>query len=307
MSSDVTLDSLLAKLLKREYKDIVSEYKEQWEAAYELVKLGEPAVLPLIELLKNPNGDRRLIASTLGEIGDERAVEPLIEALKILNTADEYFSERREIVYALAKFNDPRAVDVLLEALNHRLYYTGDDGNRYEEIDEKTVEAIEWALAEIADPRALKPVFQRILDDWYQDGELLKEWGEPAFDLVMNEVQNLNSNRRSYAISLLGDFDDPRAVELLIALLQNDKNDDVRSSAAYALCKLKDPRAFDIFVQALHDPYERTRQWGVQGLQKLKDKRAVDALKKALEDEDLHVRNSARFAINYIEKTDVRI
>jgi len=54
--------------------------KRKWS---ELPKLGEPAVEPLIQALKDE--DRRVqlgAAKALGEIGDERAVEPLIQTLK---------------------------------------------------------------------------------------------------------------------------------------------------------------------------------------------------------------------------------
>ena len=47
------------------------------------MKIGEPAVEPLIEALKDKDQDVRWEAAlALGNIGDERAVEPLIEALK---------------------------------------------------------------------------------------------------------------------------------------------------------------------------------------------------------------------------------
>lgn len=54
----------------------------QCDAAAALVKIGEPAVEPLIELLKNEDCIVRIrAANTLGRIGDVRALEPLIIAL----------------------------------------------------------------------------------------------------------------------------------------------------------------------------------------------------------------------------------
>jgi HEAT repeat protein len=48
----------------------------------------------------------------LGEIGDPRAVDPLIEALK-----DEYSRVRSSAARALGEIGDPKAVDPLTEAL----------------------------------------------------------------------------------------------------------------------------------------------------------------------------------------------
>lgn len=48
-----------------------------------LMKIGEPAVWPLTKTLKNQERDVRCcVADTLGNIGDERAVGPLTEALR---------------------------------------------------------------------------------------------------------------------------------------------------------------------------------------------------------------------------------
>jgi hypothetical protein len=46
-----------------------------------LVKIGSPAVKPLVEALNNPNLDRASVIEALGRLGDARAVEPLFEAL----------------------------------------------------------------------------------------------------------------------------------------------------------------------------------------------------------------------------------
>ena len=52
-------------------------------------------------------------AEALGKIGDERAVEPLIEALN-----DEDASVRRGAAVALGRLGAERAVEPLIEALN---------------------------------------------------------------------------------------------------------------------------------------------------------------------------------------------
>jgi len=78
-----------------------------------LVKIGKPAVNPLIEVLNDKNKDIRLVAVVaLGEIKDKRAIPPLIEALK-----DEDWCVRFAAAKALGEIKDKRAVSPLIEAL----------------------------------------------------------------------------------------------------------------------------------------------------------------------------------------------
>jgi len=56
-----------------------------------------------------------MAAKSLGRIGDKRAVEPLIEALK-----DEDSTIVSEAARALGKIGDKRAVEALTEALKHK-------------------------------------------------------------------------------------------------------------------------------------------------------------------------------------------
>lgn len=91
-------------------------------AVKELVRIGEPAVLPLIDALKagNPNLTRQGAAMALGEIRDVRAIEPLVEVLM----KDE-LSIREAAVDAVAKIGEP-AVRRLIKALKD-----GDEYTRY--------------------------------------------------------------------------------------------------------------------------------------------------------------------------------
>jgi len=82
-------------------------------AAKALVKIGRPAVEPLIAALKNRRSEIRCEAAwELGEIKDPRAVEPLIALLK-----DGDSIVRRYTAPALGKIKDPRAVEALIAEL----------------------------------------------------------------------------------------------------------------------------------------------------------------------------------------------
>jgi len=73
------------------------------------------AVEPLVKALNHKNFDvRRGAAEALGDIGDTRAVEPLIA---VVNNSFEYSTVRGEAIKALAKMGDTRAVRSLVTIL----------------------------------------------------------------------------------------------------------------------------------------------------------------------------------------------
>ena len=82
-----------------------------------LVKIGRPAVEPLVAALKHSRSDvREAAAAALGQIGDTRAVEPLVAALKHTDfRMNIYWSEKA--IEALGKIGDARAVAPLVAAL----------------------------------------------------------------------------------------------------------------------------------------------------------------------------------------------
>jgi HEAT repeat protein len=83
------------------------------------VQIGAPAVEPLIVELKKGSGKqtRNMAARVLGEIGDARAVEPLIAALENA-LKDQKYPEGAFFIKALGEIGDPRAVEPLITVLN---------------------------------------------------------------------------------------------------------------------------------------------------------------------------------------------
>ncbi len=103
----------------------------------------------LIRILKEEKNNRNSAALALGDIGDARAVEPLIQALK-----DKNAGVRRVVADALGKIKDERVIEPLIQALEDR-----DDDVRFraaealtkalEHYDEDTQEAARKALEKI--------------------------------------------------------------------------------------------------------------------------------------------------------------
>ncbi|MGH9743045.1 MAG: HEAT repeat domain-containing protein, partial [Candidatus Acidiferrum sp.] len=92
--------------------------------------------------------DRPLAAKTLGDLGDARAVEPLIAILKQKNAKD-----RELAAHALGQLHDPSAVDALIAVVQQ--------GKPQLTLDYLKWNAI-WALGEIGDSRAV-PLLQQIV------------------------------------------------------------------------------------------------------------------------------------------------
>ena len=166
------------------------------------------AVEPLIAALRGGKGDvsreialHEAAAQALGAIGDPRAVEPLAAALQAGGVS--------EIAVALGEIGDSRAVPSLIAALETKGFFVMTDAAR--------------ALGKIGDPRAVEPLISALNDN--------------------------HGDVRSSAADALGKIGDPRAVDPLIAALESRAT----SGAASALGKIGDPRAVAPLVAALQD------------------------------------------------------
>ena len=204
-----------------------------------LRRIGVPAVGLLIDALKD-DYRRDSAVSVLGEIGDPRAVDPLIRALidarnrsiDRLGNYDTFAAKaaqaalvqlgasavqpvsamlsrtgvlpqaRECLARVLGKIGDPRAVESLIYVLE----------NPYEAVQVRYGAVL--ALGEIGDPRAVEPLIATLADK----------------DPMMREA----------AVLALGEIGDPRAVEPLTATLA-DKDPTMQEAAVGALGKIRGP------------------------------------------------------------------
>ena len=90
--------------------------------------------------------DRSVAVTTLGNLGDAKAVEPLIAVLRQKGTKDRQFVAR-----ALGQLHDPRAVDALIAVLQ-------EPREEYDYLKEEAA----GALGEIKDSRAV-PLLRQIV------------------------------------------------------------------------------------------------------------------------------------------------
>lgn len=99
---------ILADALRDEDTRVVDEVKKS------LIKIGKPAIEPVINLLNDRNGDvQRNAGCVLSKIG-KPAIDPLIKTLKNSN-----YSVVVEAIWALGEIGDSRAADSLILVLKN--------------------------------------------------------------------------------------------------------------------------------------------------------------------------------------------
>ena len=223
-----------------------------------LVKLGEPAIEPLIQaIVTHEAAHNGGAVETLGRIGAP-VVDPLIGASR-----SEDSKARQRAISAILdlarkkKLDLSRAVDCLIEAL-------GDQ-------DEWTQAYATVALGEIGDKKAVEPLVQLLAK---------KRVGPVAVR----------------AAQVLADMGDANGVDGLVHILQSGDQEH-RVQAAYCLGRIRDPRGLEPLIRALADTNWGVRSGAAKGLKDMGDPKAIAPLREALRDEHSWVREAAAEAM----------
>jgi HEAT repeat protein len=191
-----------------------------------LASVGKPAVKSLVAGLKGRDPFvRRQSAQALGEIGDPRAVEPLIDLL-----SDPDALIRRHAVKALGKIEDPRAVTPIARVLS--------DSEEEWHVKGSAAEA----LGRMKDPNAIEPLARALMDlHWNVRSQSAKALGSigdrRAVEPLILALKDQDAAVRGYAAEALGKIRDERAIESLRAALE-DEDRDVRKRAEQALMRI---------------------------------------------------------------------
>jgi HEAT repeat protein len=156
-------------------------------------------------------------ASALGNLGDRRAVEPLIEALD-----DEYWNVKQSAALALGNLGDIRAIRPLIRAL-------GED---------------EFAFARLAAASALSKLgekkWETIVKGDREDYKRLGNSGDHrAFEPLVKALKDKDWYVRKNAASALGNLGDKHAIEPLMKAYDEDIDKNVKMAIFNALKKLQ--------------------------------------------------------------------
>lgn len=231
----------------------------------------EGAFDDVIRALHSPDEEmREEAAKALGELGDYRAVDPLIGLL-----SDENRYVRREAAKSLGKIGDGKAIPALINALK--------DEDRYgrEGAAEGLGEMGEHAYPSLIDAMAD--------DDWHVRmgaAIALRIIGnKDALPVLITAMQDENRFVRREVIKSLGRIGDHSVIDTLIEALK-DPDRSVRLRAVSALSKCRDRRIIEPLIEALNDEDSGVRLRVIRALEEIDDPRASEALNNSYGDEN---------------------
>lgn len=237
-----------------------------------LVELGPPVTLRVIDVLHDSYfGARWHAAEVLGDIGDSRAVEPLIGLL-----ADEEEIVKRTAIESLGKLRDVRALVPIA-----RMFSPGDE----------TLENFAFRATIIKSlgnfgPAAIDELIRMLKSDdvtvWVFTLESLKQIGRPASPALIELLGFRSTWTRKNAIELLGEFCEIEAIGPLIKLL--DCTDILVRDEAIRSLKLIGKPAAEPLHAALLAANSEIRKRSAALLGEIGDRRALEPLIAILKD-----------------------
>jgi len=270
----------------------------------EVINLAESGDIDgLIRLLDNRDNEIWIEAlDALNEIGDSRAVVPLIVALR---DNDEYF--RENVVRVLGNLGDSNAYESLIMALNdddegvreaatEALAGIGDKRavnsliTSLEDQDEYVRKGSAFALGVIGDLRAIQPLENA--------GFLIEAlWLKKDTNGLIRMMKDDDYSNRIRVAQALGYLNDKAAEESLINFLNDIIPEYVRHSAISALAKMGSVHAVKPLFDELNHNQDSNRINAAYYLGEIGDTQSLEPLIKALADDNWSVKNKAKKAI----------
>ena len=260
-----------------------------------LVHINDPLIAPrLAPLLEDPMLGSAT-ADALGHIGDEDAVGPLVDAI------EHPASVVGSVVEAIVRIHDRyesllTGGDQIKDLVRRRLSSAGvarildaihrapPDGMR------PLITLLGW----LSDP-AIPSALVRLLgseDTRHDVVEAFVRFGSSAVELLIQQLDQEDTEVRRAAISALGRIGDRRAVPALTGLL-DDGELHVRIAAASALARLGDGRAFEPLLSLLGDAHVAVRQAAIGALNSIGHPEMGQRIRRMLAAPDPVLRESA--------------
>jgi len=271
-------------------------------------------ITPLIELLKKGERDIRInVARLLGKTGDERTIEPLIEALndkcwfvakaaanalveignkvvkpvtQLLKNEDTQENVRYWAATILSRLG-PEALELLIQSLKENT---------------KQIRMLAAkALGEVKADEAIEPLVEALKDrEWpvrNAAANALAAYGSRITPFIIKHVMDRNENIRMWVRRIISEVGHEN-VEQLLDQLQNSKDPEQRSWAACALGVIGDSRATAPLINALlNDPNDWVKKYAASALGELNDAASIEPLIKSLYDPNPEVAAYASSAL----------
>jgi HEAT repeat protein len=234
-----------------------------------------------IKSLQDPSAEvRAAAAEALGKIGDDKAIEPLIEALNdsndivkdnVIRALANYYRNERVLVSLVPLFGSRNLAVKTFELISEktckeRVYIYNRDGIRY-----------------VVKNRTEVPKGSDIIERLVHT---------TAVDNLINALDNPNPTVKLSVLQIFWKFEDTRIEKHLIKLL-NDPSPLVRRRAISLIYNAGGDKVVPRIIEALKDNDNSVRTEAVRALGYIQDKRALDPLIGILNDDDDNVKAAA--------------
>ncbi|TET39582.1 MAG: HEAT repeat domain-containing protein [Planctomycetota bacterium] len=230
-------------------------------------------------------GARADAAERLGEMEDPLAVPRLITALK----KDPQIEVRTSAARALRCIGDQSAVEPLLDVLR----YSVDFESKWEDCDGYLTCSAINALGAFDNAVVVRPLLALLENDtfrfaWENISDALSNITDPdSFSLFLNALkENKNPRARKVAACQLCEIGDSRAIKPLLDAYTGDESDEVRATSYHALYDFYSVQAVHVLSEILkNDESEDIRKLAAVVIANQNSLDAVEALASALEND----------------------
>ncbi len=253
--------------------DVIDLLKKFAKSEYEIVRLKAIQVLRKInaincisiylDALKDSDEDVRIdVTEVLGQIGDQTAIEHLLESL----TYDPCAEVKLACVNSLTLLKANVAIPMFRSlVLNKNPEITWDSEEAYQDDWDNWLDiqiAVIKALGQMRDERAIELIAKAINDPEGQDldsvaFDALGAIGEKSLPTLAEFAKSPLRRRKYYALRAISKLDSPTAYNLLETAL-NDEDDSIRVLALQAL--LRDEPNSKFIERGLTDKSDEVRQ-----------------------------------------------
>ncbi len=293
---------------------VVSLYREKAfffsQAALALVKIGEPAIEPLVKTMNGKNMATKRIteenmevlagalesnaAKVLGDIGSTKAVEPILALAKKIDKweGDNRLLVMSRLVNALGTIGDKRGLPVALKMLGEELW------------DVRTI--CSMAINNMSDRTAIPELIKFTSKGSHPRtrAPLIEAIGNLGTDKVLPQLKEMAQTQKDVTVHK-AIADSIKRIEAYAQCKQDvncwigkltDSQATVREKAAFELGRLGDAKAVDPLIKVLADNSESVRFAVLWAFDRLGSSKPVEAIEELVTKE----KGSRRFQIvNY--------
>lgn len=271
-----------------------SEHPGQLESIWLLGKAEDTQVTEtLLKLFESPDAQvREVVAGAFAEIGDVRALQPLIDALN-----DENPSVKDAAAIALGELRDSRAIKPLIAKLK----------------EPQVQQVSAWALAMIGDSQAVSHLKEAMLhdEDPAMRGMAARSLGKlghaEADKAVVEGLADEDESVLIEVIRVLGERHCKSAVEQLEQMFETTELERIKLACAVALARNGQGQNYLGF---LLDTLENDSDWGARlsaiiGLREMEPELVKEPLRKALDDTHWLVQKTAARSILQLQDEEL--